>query len=213
MDLRNLDDVTRAAMLGEVDHDIAAGPGPTGVLYLSPRLSPQGVSDYPDLLRDAVQTGNDATLAAALASNGRLLTHETAKHPKGGPDIVKAVPVTAPQTMAEGEFNRYYARGVCVRALAETGPQATMTIYRARESTNPRSASVALVGTTPSAAALLEDLRPTSAWTLRCTFPRARTPVSASTSEPSPGEPPTSSARRVHAPMILNGGVLSRRTA
>ncbi len=159
MDLRNLDDVTRAAMLSEVDHDIAAGPGPTGVLYVSPRLSPQGVSGYPDLLRDAVQTGNDATLAAALASNGRLLAHETAKHPKGGPDVVKAVPVTAPQTMAEGEFNRYYARGVCVRALAETGPQATVTIYRARESTNPRPESVALVGTTPSAAALLEDLR------------------------------------------------------
>ncbi len=159
MDLRNLNDATRAAMLSEVDHDIAAGPGSTGVLYLSPRLSPQGISDYPDLLRDAVQTGDDATLTAALASNGRLLTHETAKHPKGGPDIVKTVPVTAPQTMAEGEFNRYYARGVCIRALVETGPDATVTIYRARESTSARSASVALIGTTPYAAALLEDLR------------------------------------------------------
>lgn len=73
------------------------------------------------MLRDAVQGGNDATLAGALASNGRLLTRETAKHPKGGPKIVKAVPVTAPQTLAEGEFNRYYARGVCIRALAATG--------------------------------------------------------------------------------------------
>lgn len=85
MDLRNLDDVTRAAMLSELDRDIAAGPGPTGGLSLSPRLSPQGVLDYPDLLRDAVQTGNDATLAGALASNDRLVTRETAKHPKGGP--------------------------------------------------------------------------------------------------------------------------------
>ena len=159
VDLRNLDDATRAAMLSEINHDIAAGPGPTGLLYLSDRLSPQGLSDYPDLLRDAVQNGNTATLAASLASDGRLLTHETAKHPKGGPDIVKSVPVNAPQTMAEGEFNRYYARGVCIRAIAETGPDATVTIYRARESANARSASVALIGTTPSAAALLEDLR------------------------------------------------------
>jgi hypothetical protein len=67
--------------------------------------------------------------------------------------------VTAAQTMAEGEFNRYYARGVCIRALAETGSDATVTVYRARESANARSASVALIGTTPSAAALLEDLR------------------------------------------------------
>jgi hypothetical protein len=68
--LRNLDDTTRTAMLSEVDRDIAAGPGPTGVLYLSPRLSTQGISDYPELLRDAVQSGNDATLADALASHG-----------------------------------------------------------------------------------------------------------------------------------------------
>jgi len=34
-----------------------------------------------------------------------------------------------------------------------------VTIYRARESTSARSASVALIGTTPYAAALLEDLR------------------------------------------------------
>ena len=154
MDLRNLDDVTRAAMLTEVEHDIA-----TGAVYISSRLSPQGINDYPDLLRDAVQTGNDETLATSLSSNGRLLTHETARHPKGGPDIVKKVPVTAPQTMAEGEFNRYYARGICVRALAEVGPQARVTIYRARESLRPRSDSVALIGTTPSAAVLLEDLR------------------------------------------------------
>jgi hypothetical protein len=44
-------------------------------------------------------------------------------------------------------------------SFAETGPDATVTIYRARESANARSASVALIGTTPSAAALLEDLR------------------------------------------------------
>lgn len=57
--------------------------------------------------------------------------------------------MTAAQTMAEGEFNVYYARGVCIRAIAETGSDATVTIYRARESANARSASIALIGTTP----------------------------------------------------------------
>lgn len=66
MDLRHLDDVTRSAMLAEVEHDIAAD-----ALYLSPRLSPQGVNDYPDLLRDAIQIGDDETLATALSSNGQ----------------------------------------------------------------------------------------------------------------------------------------------
>lgn len=154
MDLRNLDEQTRAAMLGEVERDVSSG-----VLYLSPRLSPRGAADYPDLLREAVVSGNVHTLAARLSTDGRLLTQETARHPRGGPDIIKKVPVTAAQTMAEGEFNRFYARGVCLRALADDGPAATVTIYRARESANPRSASVALVGTAPSAAHLLEDLR------------------------------------------------------
>lgn len=154
MNLHSLDDETRAAMLGEVERDVDAG-----VLYLSPRLSPQGAEDYPELLRDAVLHGDADTLAAGLSSSGRLLAHETARHPRGGPDIVKNVPVTAAQTMAEGEFNRFYARGLCVRALAESGSAARVTIYRARESANPRSASIALIGTTPSAAELLEDLR------------------------------------------------------
>lgn len=154
VDLRNLDEGTRAAMLSEVERDVASG-----VLYLSPRLSPRGIEDYPELLREAVLGGDAGTLMAALSSNGRLLTHETARHPKGGPDIIKTIPVTAAQTMAEGEFNRFYARGVCVRAMAEVGPSATVTIYRARESANQRSASIALIGTTPSAAELLQDLR------------------------------------------------------
>jgi hypothetical protein len=159
VDLRNLDAITRAAMLEEIAGDVSAGSGPTGRLYLSDRLSPQGISDYPHLLRDAVRGGDEETLAAALASGGRLQTHETARNPHGGPDIIKSVPITAAQTLAEGEFNRFYARGVCIRALADHGPDANVTIYRARESANPRPASVALIGTTPSAAELLEDLR------------------------------------------------------
>lgn len=128
------------------------------MVYLSPRLSPRGTEEYPDLLREAVLGGDAETLTVGLSSNGRLLAHGTERHPRG-PDIIKNVPVTAAQTMAEGEFNRFYARGVCVRALAEACPPATVTIYRARESASPRSASIALTGAARSAAELLEDLR------------------------------------------------------
>ncbi len=59
--------------------------------------------------------------------------------------------------MAEGEFNRFYARGLCRRAIAE-GIEA-LVVYRAKEVVNPRAESVALIGKSLPAKQLLEDLR------------------------------------------------------
>ena len=66
------------------------------------------------------------------------------------------VPVTAPDTMAEGEFNRFYIRAVCRRAIETSNP--TVAVYRARASDNPRPESEALVGKVFQAAELLRDL-------------------------------------------------------
>ena len=67
------------------------------------------------------------------------------------------VPYTAPETLAEGEFNRFYARGLCRRAIEEGTSQ--LIVYRAKQVMNARSASQAKIGTKISAKELLQDLR------------------------------------------------------
>ncbi len=65
--------------------------------------------------------------------------------------------IRAPQTLAEGEFNRYYIRGLCAKVCADGGGM--VEVYRARESSWARPESEALIGRRIDAAELLEDLR------------------------------------------------------
>jgi hypothetical protein len=59
--------------------------------------------------------------------------------------------------LAEGEFNRYYCRGLCQRAL-EVGIE-EVEVYRAKAVTTPRPESQRLIGRRLSARSLLNDLR------------------------------------------------------
>lgn len=147
----NLDRRTRQLMLEEVDRDVAEG-----TLYESVRLTPQGAASWETLFRTACATGDDATLTASLGGPGGqyIEAREPNTRSKTGDD--KAVPHNAAATMAEGEFNRFYIRAVCCRAL-EDG--VSLSIYRARPSENPDAQSEAKIGTSPDAAALLADLR------------------------------------------------------
>lgn len=147
----NLDEQTRRFMREEVEHDVAAN-----TIYLSPRLSPQGVADYPSLLKQAVTSGDETTLAATLRGSGRLNRTLERKKPSGGVTTV-AMPVNAPETLAEGEFNRFYARGLCRRALGQGLSE--VVVYRAKQVANPRPESQMKIGTKLAAQALLEDLR------------------------------------------------------
>jgi hypothetical protein len=70
---------------------------------------------------------------------------------------VSKVPRTAPITLAEGEFNRFYLRGLCQRAIEAGGP--AIEIYRARASVTPRPESEAMIGRHLDADKLLVDLR------------------------------------------------------
>jgi hypothetical protein len=149
--LENLDAQTRTHMTAEIKADIT-----TTRLYLSNRLSGRGRADYPQLLQQAVEACDDSWLANELRSNGRLNEMEERRKPKGGTTMAR-VPITAPETLAEGEFNRFYIRGLCVRAL--TAGTTELTIYRAKEVENPRPESVAKIGQRISAQALLDDLR------------------------------------------------------
>lgn len=150
MDFANLDAATRRHMLDEINRDIEGD-----TLYMSPRLSEVGQRDYPELLLHAAESGDADSLAAGLQISGRLNITETAT--RNGKTYSKRVPTNAHQTMAEGEFNRFYARGLCLRA-AEDGIEEVI-IYRAKDVTSPRPESEAMIGTAVGATRLLEDLR------------------------------------------------------
>jgi len=149
MNFVNLDDKTRGLMLEELEQDVAANK-----LYLSPRLSDAGRRNYEKLLRSAIQNGDDVSLANSLA--GLLKAYEQRAKPSGGYTTAK-VPTTAPETLAEGEFNRFYCRGVCRRAIEEG--LAEVEVYRAKAVRDPRPQSQALVGSKVKADRLLHDLR------------------------------------------------------
>jgi hypothetical protein len=151
LNLTNLDADTRKFMLQEIQHDVDQGK-----LYISPRLSSQGAQDYRNLLLRAATDGNDTSLAGDLRAPGRMNTTEERRKPKGGFTTAQ-VPVTAPDTLAEGEFNRFYARGLCLRAQRDG--IGTLTVYRAKQVANPRSESEALLGSQLPVQQLLQDLR------------------------------------------------------
>jgi hypothetical protein len=152
LELVNLGDRVRGLMIEEVDRDIE-----NGTLYINPRrLSPTGQQDYPGLLKETVLLHDDAWLADQLRQEGRMNRTMQRAKPKGGYTTVP-VPVNAPDTLAEGEFNRFYARGLCRSAIEDGTPD--LVIYRAKQVSTPREESEARIGTTINAQALLDDLR------------------------------------------------------
>lgn len=138
-------------MLQEVASDISSDK-----LYVSPRLNSRGQDEYPRLLREAVEKYDDAWLADQLRSSGLMKTEEERRKPKGGYTVAQ-VPVTAPDTLAEGEFNRFYIRGLCLRAIEDNIPE--LIIYRAKQVSSPRRESLAKTGERVVPQSLLQDVR------------------------------------------------------
>ncbi len=147
----NLDARTRQFMLKEVELDISRGS-----LYISPRLNQQGLESYPSLLKEAIQSRDDAWLAGELRRLGYMNTTEK-RNKKNGSFSIAQVPVNAPDTLAEGEFNRFYVRGLCARAMEDSIPE--VEVYRGKQVNQPRPESEAMIGKRISAKRLLEDLR------------------------------------------------------
>ena len=152
--LPDLDDRTRRFMLDELEADVAQR-----CLHLSPYLTEAGRAAYARVLRAALRGGTEASLAAELRRPGRMDT------PTGWQQgaLVRSLPSTAPDALAEAEFHRYYIRGLCRRAIAE-GVR-TLVIYRAKDGTPSRANTDGMVGVRIDAASLLEDLRTTSGQT------------------------------------------------
>jgi hypothetical protein len=148
----NLDDRTRHFMLEEIDMDANAGK-----IYLSSYLSPTGQADWPALLRRAAQSETDGWFGAQLRLSSRLNTMGQRRKPKGGGYTMVRVPITAHETLSEGEFNRFYIRGLCRRAIADNIPD--VIVYRAKAVDNPRPESQHKIGAHEDPAILLRDLR------------------------------------------------------
>lgn len=141
----------REHMSNELKVDQAAGK-----LFVSNRLTPLGGQKWPGLLLVAVEQHDDEWLAGQLRANRLIIAQEQRRKPSGGYTMA-AVPATAPDTLAEGEFNRFYIRGVCLQAIKIGRP--TVEVYRAKAVGAPRAESIAKVGTHISPERLLADLR------------------------------------------------------
>ncbi|HTW52526.1 MAG TPA: hypothetical protein VME45_11630 [Stellaceae bacterium] len=148
----DLNDDVRRLMLAEIKRDVAAG-----TLFFSPRLSPRGLEDYPQLLQDAVASGSDASLEAEINRLGRLNLTEEKRKPGGIGHTTARVPSNAAEIIGSGEFNRFYLRALCIIAL-DAGVS-SLIIYRARPSAHPRPESEAKIDTPIDATQLLADLR------------------------------------------------------
>jgi hypothetical protein len=150
-EFRHLDDVTRVYMLAEIQ---AARQEKN--LYYSRRFNDQGITRWPELLQEAARRHDDHWLAYRLEAEGLMKGLEGARTPSGGYTI-KHVPHTAAETMAEGQFNRYYILGVCRRALAAGKP--SVTVYQAKQRTEHPPELDELIGAALDAQALHADLR------------------------------------------------------
>lgn len=149
MEYQHLNEV-RNLMSEEAEADIQANS-----LFISPRLNEVGQMTYAPLLLDAIQHHGDVWLAENLVSR-RLLSPYEISHRKGVP-YQKAVPRNAHETLAVGEFNRFYMRGVARLALAKG--QKEVIVMRGQHSTFRRGRSINLEGAVLSAEEVLADLR------------------------------------------------------
>lgn len=148
----NLDAETRRLMVAEIDMDRADQS-----MYVSNYLNEVGAGVWPDLTREAARVGSDESLANELSQKRLLKTEVQRRKPSGGFTTAR-VPVTAPETLSEAQFNMYYMRAMAVRASNEG---MALQVYRAKAVVSPRSSSQALIDTLIDPQLLLEELRRT----------------------------------------------------
>jgi len=152
LNLVNLNEA-RQFMLDEIEYDITTN----GKIYISTRLNPRGTAAYTGLFKEAVQNHNDVWLAEQLRSGDMFNPSYSRQNHKTGKVSMVTMPSNAPDSLAEGETNRFYIRGLSRYAI-DKGIE-SLEIYRARASMNPRPESEARIGARVKPADLLADLR------------------------------------------------------
>ncbi len=142
---RDLTPSVRRKMVEEFDRD---GQN----YYRSKRLTGDGSTRWPELLRAALESGSDESLAEQLRSQGLLQANESTKKTS-----TKAVPWDAADTLSEGQFNHYYIRALCREAI-EHGENEVM-VYRAKAVGEEREQSRRLIGRSLPCQAVLAALQ------------------------------------------------------
>ena len=145
----NLDPATRRHAIAELDGDLAGN-----TFHASDRLRPTATAEYERLLRESLRYYDDLWLEQHA---GDLLVDFEPRTTRSGAQTTAKVPEMAPRMLAEGDFNRYYMRGVALRAIEE-GRQ-IVEVYRARLSLEPRPDSAELEGQRLPAREVLDYLR------------------------------------------------------
>ncbi len=142
----NLDSDTRKLMLSEIQTDIE-----NGELYKSERLNQIGQKNYESYLLKSVSQGDEEMLENHLD----IRTHFNSTYLRQGKPV--KMPSNASKLLSQSEFNRFYIRAICLKAMNKN--KELVEIYRARESSWTRPESEAKIGTFISANELLDDLR------------------------------------------------------
>lgn len=143
---KDLNPEIRQLMIQEMDHDDKN-------LYESTNLNAQGRVAWCQLLKDAIANHSDDWLANELVRQRLLNSH----YLRQGKPV--AMPKDAHTKLAEGEFNRFFMRGICMKAIQLGAP--AVVGYRARASLNSRPESIAIVGKKFAPQELLDRLRST----------------------------------------------------
>lgn len=143
---QNLDSETRRLMLSEIHSDIEHNR-----LYLSERLNESGRDNYEAYLIKSVTDGDESMLESLLDIN----SHFNPTYLRQGNPV--KMPSNASTLLSQSEFNRYYIRAICLRAVND-GIE-SVQIYRARESSWTRPESESKIGSQILSKELLEDIR------------------------------------------------------
>ena len=143
-------------------------------IYFSTRFNDAGTKGWITWLSAAAQEHDEHWLAYQLEAFGAMKHLEERAMPKGGYTTAH-VPDTAAETMAEGQFNRFYMAAICRRAIEDGVPN--VKVYRAKRRGEPRPESRALEGTSRNASSLLEELRNKNS-SLKCDLLKPNTGLS-----------------------------------
>lgn len=118
MRFEELDETTRGFMLAEFEAEEASGRP-----YRSRNLSPAGIEAFVELMRQAIRSGTEQTLTAALTQPA----YWNPTNPQGAPLNWRR----EARTLGLTEFNTWYVRGLAKRLLEEG--ETSCEIYRAAD--------------------------------------------------------------------------------